>query len=383
VTTTIGTIEKQMINYIIYRFLANIVRFATHFALFVYDYYDIKESTDVKDGIIVKYIHYLTETKQYDHVPFYTSQITSLDIRILTYAKFLGAVIEKEPDMDMESIKRYTDAALEYNLDVNAITKKLVTEKLHQGSLAPPHISPDKLLSEKGIVEMKDNTISPKERQEIYVLRWLCIYPSQYLEAIVQSNLLIRQFIKLGKIKATTMILSEILPSGVTLEVQDREHEALKVHGIWKTYIAAHEKYAAWIGHISRKPKQPTADMIAGDSTYSAQLEYERAKRTYHVLTNEWVKNESGLRADASTTLHYLLELPWSLVGYELRSKCIPEIVFMLYYLMFNSNDYKGALNLANVVAASNKQLYTSFTGAEMKLFLIALKEAQLREMTE
>lgn len=172
----LGTCEPQFL-----RFLAHLILFLRQIG---------KNTKDkIGDKVLQAYVRILIRMGDPILIAFYTATLPQ-DDQISNYASYLESVT------DYEQRKRCLTAAENANLNVEAITKKVVESICQKNT----EIKSDDLKS----------AIIDADMEKINALDWVIFYQSQREEALWQTNALIRYFLTNEKLDAARKAFNKV-----------------------------------------------------------------------------------------------------------------------------------------------------------------------------
>lgn len=61
-----------------------------------------------------------------------------------------------------------------------------------------------------------------------------------------------------------------------------------------------------------------------------------------------------------------------------LRRICIPDVAFLLHRLLYETKQYRQSLQVADLVAHEDSQLYTLFTPEALQRLMLAFRESSI-----
>lgn len=153
--------------------------------------------------------------------------------------------------------------------------------------------------------------------------------------------------------------VEKILAEG---ELPPEVSQILKEFLSYKAYLDAHEAFDIWFKQFSAKPIPP--EDISENAHFTEKVAHQHRMSQFKAETERWKLSTSHSAKNAKTLLYNVLLFPdggW-LKGAKdadfLRSKCIPEIVLLLYSILYESGMYGACVQLADVLADEKHGLY-------------------------
>ncbi|XP_076635424.1 nuclear pore complex protein Nup107 [Colletes latitarsis] len=355
------------------------LRFLAHLVFF---FRQIGKNTNDKvgDKVLSAYVHVLIEMDDPILIAFYTAMLPQ-EAQVTSYASYLETI------KDYEQRKKCLTAAEDANLNVEAITK-LVVESIRFKNV---DIDPTDL---KG-------TITDADMEKINALDWLIFYQSQREEVLWQTNALIRYFLTNEKIDAARKAFNKIPADSIesvmaeyptmegtitnltiTNNLSKRASSSIREYLCYKTYLDAQEGFAEWFSHYHHG--KPTAlEELPQYATFTEKVAYEHKKTQYNVEMERWkctmqhhtkaVKQllfnvllfpDGGWLVDSNTNnakSRTLTEKSRDRQMEKLRELCIPKITLLLHSVMSEMNEHAGCIQLADILASEQYQLYKVF----------------------
>jgi len=347
-----------------YAFISQLVRFACHFALFISNIYG--QTIDNQDEIIILYIDYLINTKQYEFVARYTYEIRSSDQQRSIYVNFL----QKFEEIEHETYKDYKEKALKWaheaGLNIESILNELIERRLNERAASASYY------------QNKYSSISTQDKKAIETLSWLLVDGfKQYNTLIKAANSLIRSFIRENKPEGTSNIFKTIPFKEIsTYSTNNKEIK------YWYLYVKALKSYNDWFGCFVEKENLKDAPRITVTDV-SSQIEAQRFEKILKMRKEECEKQEEGQRNCAIKLLRKVLKEKQHLHNEnaisDLNEKCIPNIVSLLYKIFFDTGQFANCVELADLVAKEKYKLYECFSKEDLRQLIIKIKEAELR----
>ena len=363
----------------------HMLRFITHVVLF-FQTAGLDLSEDLYVKVLQKYIDVLVAKSQWEHVALYTAKLPP-HLQIDTYAEFLEKI---DIATDRE---HYAELARKVGLDVHAITKQVV-EKICERN-------PDEIEAESGI--------SASDAKKIDSISWLILEPNQHIEAVIQTNSIIRGFLVTKKVEPAMEIFKKLPKDSIDIihkiwrnragsaPLPPSYENAKKEYLCIKAYLDAHSAFDAWFRHYhNNAPKKPTLQKL---KTFKDQVTYEANIKEYTGNYEIWKKTLSTHVNHVSDKIYNVLLFPegWMVdVDLEedssssrqmqlkhIQEVAIPSLCFLLHTVLQSSGQHSKCLQLANVVQAEQRKLYSLFSKAHLQEFLNLLKDSALCLLNE
>ncbi|KYN05331.1 hypothetical protein ALC62_03615 [Cyphomyrmex costatus] len=351
------------------------IRFLAHLILF---FRQIGKSTKdkVEDKVLMAYVRVLIEMGDPTLIAFYTATLPQED-QITNYASYLESV--KEHEQRQKCLRAAEDA----NLNVEAITK-LVVENIRRKDV------------ESDPTDLK-GTITEADMEKINALDWLIFYQSQREEALRQTNALIRYFLTNEKIDAARKAFNKIpsdsiesvmseyptmdctLNLTITNNLSKKAAAAIREYLCYKTYLDAQEGFGEWFSHYHHgKPTPP--EKLPTYATFTEKVAYDHRKTQYNLELERWKSTMQHHTKAVKQLLFNVLLFPdggWLVDSKssndetctpedelrehqlkKLRELCIPKVTLLLHSVMSEMNEHDGCIQLADVLASEQHQLY-------------------------
>ncbi|KAG2388428.1 hypothetical protein C9374_000592 [Naegleria lovaniensis] len=400
-------------------YISHFLRFSSHFILTLSMGGDVVFTNDRgKDAILVKYIHYLVNTKQYEHIAFYTRFISekhetmnNYDYRSIIFAEAIVSIeqLEKEKTISGDNVLRrmLIASAKKNQLNVSEIAS-IVAEKSLQSAEsinAMPHVN---LLDSHFFLDPNNNPFNKLREKhtteldikKINSIDWLCIEDISPYECLAQSNSLLREFIQLGKLEAFEMLLNKLqeaidpkLENQYDTPIEKEQQQSLQEYHDWKLYKETMLSYDKWSNQLRQKPQFKTMENVTFKSQ-ADKIKYETELNTFTNTTlKKWAQENDLLLEDAVKKHFKFLERrfldqeqindnPPHLI-HELKQRCIPDVVFCLYQLLSFSEKYEECMQLADQVASDSLSLFEYFSKEQLLEFLKLMGVCELNAIVQ
>ena len=376
------------------------LRFLAHLILF---FRQIGRSTKdkVEDKVLLAYVRVLIEIGDPTLVAFYTATLPQEE-QITNYACYLEGVKENEQR------KRCLRAAEDANLNVEAITK-LVVENIRKKNI------------ESDPTDLK-GTIIDADMEKINALDWLIFYQSQREEALRQTNALIRYFLTKEKLDAARKAFNKIPSDSIesvmaeysnmectitNLTITCPNHNnvskqaaaSIREYLCYKTYLDAQEGFDEWFSHFHHgKPVPP--EELSTYATFTEKVAYDHRKTQYNLEFERWKSTMQHHTKAVKQLLFNVLLFPdggWLVDSKssngepctsedelrehqleKLRELCIPKVTLLLHSVMSEMNEHDGCIQLADILASEQHQLYKVFSKGRLREIFKKICESSL-----
>ncbi|XP_018573204.1 nuclear pore complex protein Nup107 [Anoplophora glabripennis] len=341
------------------------LRFYAHLILFL-DQIGQGHNRDITEKVLKAYIKRLMGRNEAELIPFYVSKLNP-GSQIYLYSQYLEKII------DTNERKSHLTYAEQNGLDVLSITKQVV-ENIRN---IPNEI--------EGSVNLQQK-ITDLDKYKISALDWVNFYDNQKAEALIQANAIIFTFLTLGKLDAAQLALNKVSSDTVDVllsegNVGEELNQAIKEHFSYKAYLEAHEAFNEWFKQCKCKPMPP--DELPDNAQFPEKVAHQHRISQYKAELERWKLTMAHLVKNAKTLLYNVLLFPegW-LVGAKnadyLRSTCIPEIVLLLYSILFESGCHEESVQLADVIASEKYHIYNVYSKEKLGEILIKFCESSI-----
>lgn len=318
------------------------------------------------------YVKRLMEMGETQLVTFYIGKLGSQNQVYLCASYF-------EEILDYEERKAALVFAEESGLNTEEITKQVVENIRNQmhdvadfcGLLKP--VTEDDLL-------------------KISALEWLLFYDSQRSEALYQTNALVFSFLAVGKLEAAQLAFKKMPPDSVEKimtqgTLSPEVNQIIKEFLSYKAYIDAHDAFEIWFKQSNAKPI-PLED-LPENAHFTEKVAHQHRMSQFKAEMERWKLNTAHYMKAAKTMLYNVLLFPdggW-LNGAKdadfLRSKCIPEIVLLLYSVLYESGSYGECVQLADILADEKYGLYKVYSKEKLEQILTKLCDSAVALLNE
>jgi len=299
-------------------------------------------------------------------VAYYVSKLNTTS-QVHFYAQHLESILEQEER------KSALDYAEECGLDVLAVTKQIVENIRNR----PEDVDHTGHLQQH---------LTEADKIKISAIDWLIFYESQRAELVCQTNAIIFNFLTLSKIDAAQLAFNKIPNDAVrdvTAEMEDNKeiNVVVKEHLSYKAYLEANDAFNEWFKQVKNKPVQP--EDLPESAQFPEKVAHQHRLSQYKAEIERWKLTTSHLAKTAKTLLYNVLLFPegW-LVGAKdaehLRKMILPEVAFLLYSVLFESEAYEDCVQLADIIASEKHCLYKEFTKERLGELLLQICEASM-----
>ncbi|OAD62237.1 hypothetical protein WN48_06878 [Eufriesea mexicana] len=372
------------------------LRFLAHLICF---FRQIGKNTKDKigDKVLLAYVRVLIEMGDPILIAFYTAMLPQ-ELQVTNYASYLESI------KDYEQRKKCLTAAEDANLNVEAITK-LVVESIRSKNI------------EIDLSDLK-GTITDADIDKINALDWLIFYQGQREEALWQTNALIRYFLTNEKIDAARKAFNKIPADSIefimseyptmegtltnltmTNNLSKRASSVIREYLCYKTYLDAQEGFVEWFSHYHHGKPTPLKELPAY-ATFTEKVAYEHKNAQYNVEMERWKSTMQHHTKAVKQLLFNVLLFPdggWLVdsnnnnddpctpeeVSREhqmekLRELCIPKITLLLHSVMSEMNEHADCIQLADLLASEQYQLYKVFQKERLREVFKKICESSL-----
>ena len=338
--------------------------------------------------ILEEYINYLIEWKEIELVAYYVAHLPPA-FQVSTYAKLLEKINDKN---QKQLCLKY---AKEAKLDVENIIKKVVdTIRTESGD----GIGVRELTTLPSDLKVR----SEEDNIKIEALDWLFIDEIQYLELLLQSNALLRQFILASNIDSAKVTFKKLPANLIDGSIQnwrkksgDRKisnkvSNAIKEHLCHAAHINAINSFDEWLQFYHNfKPQEPKTP---SSNRFTDKVAFQHAYKQYEVDLDQWksfLGQQAKLTADKIFKVLCFPDGGWMIDDKEdmeedserkaemsnLRKLIIPQLTFILHSVLHSSNRLKECLEISNIIASKTFNLYLEFTQEQIKVLLHKFRE--------
>ncbi|XP_031573493.1 nuclear pore complex protein Nup107-like [Actinia tenebrosa] len=364
----------------------HMLRFMAHFVLFLRAS-GLETQEELSCPLLKAYVQNLIDDCQVPLVATYTATLPP-ELQIDTYAYFLEEII------DRKERQRCLELAESAGLDVQTITKTVVENIRGKDFKIDNDLSP-----------ALEAATTEEDRKKIEAVEWLVFDPSQRAEALKQGNAIMRCFIATRKHTAAREVFNKIPAGSIDVIYKQwqmragssalpaEDDNAIREYLCIKAYLDAHDAFNDWFQHFHHgAPKKLSSETY---SNFSEKVALEQRQKQYEVDRERW-QNSLEIHSKATVErLYNVLLFPdggWMfdqrMDGESdatrsqqlelLRQLCLPLICFLLHTVHHSTGQYKQCLQLADIIASEQYELYKVFRKDELQRFLTLLRETSL-----
>ncbi|XP_041370444.1 nuclear pore complex protein Nup107-like [Gigantopelta aegis] len=385
----VGALIEVMHNWVVktgQELPGHLLRFMCHLILFLRAVgHATKE--ELCTTILEAYVEHIITNKHSHLVAHYVARLPRQS-QVIWYAKFLEGI---EDRTERQSCLQQAE---EEGLDIPLITKTVVENIRHRDTFV---VKADTTLP-------PETTVSEEDRKKIEAIDWLVFDPTQRAEAMKQANAVMRSFIALKKHLAAREVFEKLPADSVDLimryshqqkgSVGSSDENAIREYLCIRAYLDAVESFNSWFSLFHHdKPVKP--DLIVGGN-FTERVAYEHRLKQYeaendrwkHNVTQQtrvtrdrifnvllftdggWMKDQRGDDEDSDPLRTSQME--------SLRKLYLPALCFNLHYLLHSTRMYAECLQLADVIASEQYQLYKTFDKDELQRLLRLFRESSL-----
>lgn len=376
----------------------HLLRCLTHLVLFLKHIGRISVQLEVLcTDILEACVKEAIERGDVEQVAYYTSVLPPWQ-QVSWYARFLHNI------SDDHHRRHALQLAAKVGLNTHAITAAVVTNIRLGSSSADPE---GELGSES----------TPEDNMKISAMDWLLYDALQRGEAIRQANALMRSFLISRKISATRTLFNKIPTDSIDILIEQHKIESgsselaghqeniVREFFCMRAFLDAQDSFSDWFDHFHQKKPQHPKKLTTG-ATFPEQVAYEQAMSQFNVELGRWKHTLALLSKTAKERLYNVLLFPeggWCVDstmdpddmedtnvtgeglgsgeadrGHQLsvlRSIYLPQVTALIQNILHQNEEYKECLQLSDLIASEQHQLYKAFGAAELQRFLIKLQE--------
>nr|XP_006815564.1 PREDICTED: nuclear pore complex protein Nup107-like [Saccoglossus kowalevskii] len=370
----------------------HLIRFMAHIVLF-FRAVGLQTKEELCTAILEAYVRDLIEDKNTLLVATYTSTLPP-PMQVTCYAHFLEGIHEKEERQQCLVL------AEEAGLDIPTITKTVV-ENIRTRDAGD-------ITMETDSTSANEAAISEEDKQKIAAIDWLVFDPSQRAEALKQSNAVMRTFLATRKYKACREVFNKIPSDSIDVITKNwqsqagsapqlpEDDNAIREYICVKAYLDAHDAFNDWFEHYhNAAPSKPT---IAPSATFQERVKHEHEVKQYEQEVDRWQYSLILQSKTVVECIYNVLLFPdggWMVDQREeeddmgdsgrthqmmlLRQLCIPSMCSLLHSVLHNTKQYTRCIQLADVIASEEHQLYKVFRKEELQRLLQMMRESSLQ----
>lgn len=341
---------------------AQFLRFSAHLVLFL-DQIGQISNRSCFEKIIEGYLKVLMDMKETRLIAYYVSKLNQKK-QTQIYSNYLENITETE---DRKEALLFAENS---NLNVFEITKRTVQTIINKPDDPTSTLQP---------------TTTQSDLTKIHSIDWLLFDDTHRLEALTQTNRLIRNLLTLRKLDAAKLAFQKIPPTSIerilsttTGQPNQNVENTIKQYLCYKAYLDAHESFELWFEQHSRRPKE-VAPLPEG-AAFTERVAHEHRVSKYKAEVERWRMGCADLAKVAKGKLYNVLLFPdggWlSGVDEGLRAVCLPEVVLLLYKVLYEEGSYGECVQLADVLASEKHQLYKVYSREMLGELLVKICEA-------
>ncbi|XP_070540867.1 nuclear pore complex protein Nup107-like [Ptychodera flava] len=368
----------------------HLIRCIAHTVLF-FRSVGLQTKEELCTAILEAYVKDLIEDKNTGLVATYTATLP-LAMQITCYARFLEGIHEKDERQHCLQL------AEEAGLDIPTITKTVV-ENIRTRDEGDVTL-------ETELTPAREVALSEEDRHKIAAIDWLVFDPSQRAEALKQSNAVMRAFLATKKLKAAREVFNKIPGDSIDVIMKNwqaqasmtplpaEDANAVREYLCHKAYLNANDVFNDWFEHYhNAAPPKPVAPPSA---TFQERVKYEHDLKQYEQEVERWQYSLSIQSKAVVDSIYNVLLFPdggWMVDQQEveqldegrvhqmalLRELCIPSLCFLLHSVLHNTKQYRESIQLADVIASEQHQLYKVFRPEEIQRLLNLIRESSLQ----
>jgi len=237
--------------------------------------------------------------------------------------------------------------------------------------------------------------LTESDKRKLKAIEWLCFDEAQVIDALVQSNVVVHEFLENGKMEAVAKLIigpPPILPPNiVTLVLRKSAHAmskeievATREHLAYKYLLEAHDRFNVWNSHNISPPQEPAlrgAKRTASATDIAHQIQMKKFEAELSVWRQADRELADVARKAVMEVLYFehgwLCKLEATGRRFEnIRRKYIPELTFMLQRVLHETGQFKASIGIARKVASEKYKLYATFNQAEIQKLLVKVEES-------
>lgn len=365
----------------------HLIRFMAHLILFLRT---IGKTTkeELCIAILETYVRDLIEQKQ---IPLIASYVATLPVglQVEWYAKFLEDIHDQSERQQCLQLAENSD------LDIPSITK-LVVENIRNRNVTEFSIDTDTAL---------EAATSEEDRFKIEAIDWLVFDQSQRAEAVRQANAVMRTFLAVKKHAAARDVFNKIPGGSVDViyknwqrqagstDLPSEDSNAIREYLCIQAYLDALDSFNDWFEHFhNSKPAKPS---IPQGSNFAERVAFEHREKQYEAELERW---QHALLMQTKTCKERIYNVlmfvdgGWMVDPRQdgesdesrahqmrlLRQLCLPTMCFLLHSVLHSTQQYRECLQLADVIASEQHQLYKVFRKDELQKLLQLLRDSSI-----
>ncbi|TPX32898.1 hypothetical protein SmJEL517_g04044 [Synchytrium microbalum] len=330
--------------------LPNILRIAVHLVLILRNT-DRPTDEATSDVLIRKYIQMLIAGGRHKHIALFTSNLPREEQTTL-YSHFLADNLESR-----ETRHQYFRQAFQHGLDYHQICRQTVRIILERGILkeAVPTGATSVAISELSV------PLSEVDAVMIRALEWVAFEEQQRQDLVTYCNILLRRFLIHGRMNAAKSSMRSVPLHFIPREWiprtelggggRDANKPRTAVESIADEYVKymnlldVYALYAEWVMEFNRLPvRAESADVDLANYLRRATTDLET--KIEALLDSDWFDEEDMKDKSDDVKTEFRI----------LRDLYIPEVVFILHRILFETRDIQPgnldkSLRIAETVA--------------------------------
>lgn len=365
----------------------HMIRFMAHLVLFLRSL-GVNNKEDLCDSILEEYIKLLIQERHVDLVALYVANVPRSH-QLVLYSRFLEGIF------GTEERKHCLNLAEEVGLDVRSITKSVV-ENIRNANTSDFTLDMDLQL---------EAVTSEEDRVKIGAIEWLTFDLEQRSEALRQANAMMRTFLGARKLSACHEAASAVPADSLdvivklwqkkagSVQLPAEDDNAIREFLCIKAYLAAQDSFSTWVEHFHHaKPIKPDTG-IGGNFTERVAIEHKQ--REYENELDNWQQTLMRLTEVTKKKIYNVLlfiDGGW-LVDQQvddqfdesrtvqmsrLRQLCLPTLCLLLHKVLHTTEQYKECLQLADIIASDEYELYKVFQPEQLQKLLQRLLESSV-----
>ncbi|KAH9523616.1 hypothetical protein Btru_040460 [Bulinus truncatus] len=345
------------------------------------------------DAIVKAYVEDLISNKHSSLVAYYVAQLNPSD-QVQMYATFLEDI---EGQDERQKCLKWAE---EEGLDVAAITKTVV-ERIRMREST--NIFPETSLA-------VDLTITEEDKRKIDAIEWLVFNETHRPEALRQANAIMRTFIAVKKYAAARQVFDKIPSDSIELiyrlwrvktsstELSSKDNNAIREYMCMKAYLDAFESFNDWFSlyHQGRPPKPSGGE----GGSFTDRVAFEHKMKQYQQEYDRWMHNlqiQTRTTRDRIYNVLLFLDGGWLVDAEEdpdkdesrqnqmnlLRKLHLPALCLNLHTVLHSSYMYVEAVQIADIIASEQNQLYKEFNKESLQHLLTQISKSSLALLDE
>ncbi|CAD5118942.1 DgyrCDS7617 [Dimorphilus gyrociliatus] len=350
---------------------SHLLRFMAHLVLFLRTVTTLNDAAADDDAVRVlrAYVQHLIKSGPSEVVSFYTAKLP----------------------IDMQA-------------DVLALFFQSVTgsDDRHAQMFMAQSVGIDVYSATRGVVQLIRDDPKSTDEEIISALEWLTFDRGQRMDAIKSSNSIIRMFLMREKLDVARQVLSKLPDQSIDQvlsqwtsqmgfsDLPPEDSNAVRELLALKAYLEANTAFQDWFTHIHRERPNPP-NRLTRNAAFQDRVAFEQENKAFECEMDRWQRGADRLAHDAVDKLYKVLNFPgkWlideysSTIGDELRQQqlrrlrqfCIPSLVNLLLTVLRESNRLREAMQVADILADEEKQLYSVFSQADLQRLMNSFRE--------